>query len=122
MAKRRLSLIWGMGALALACGDPSGSDGSGAGTNATTAPPNDTGDDSPGTTAATSAATSECMTSGNDGTTTTGVDADTTPPADNTTEPPVYFDLGMIPDSPMFCTEGDGDVQFSYIWIFNSTQ
>ena len=65
------------------------------------------------------------MTGGQDGTTTTanpttGVDGDTAMPGE--TAPPVYFDLGIIPDSPEFCTEGDGEVQFSYIWIANSSQ
>jgi len=123
MTNRRWGLVGWMGALSLACGDPSGDDGSGAGSNATTmTPPASTGDE-PLTTGVTSAATSEGMTSSHDSAT-TGVDGNTTPPADDdgTTESPVYFDLGMIPDSPMFCTEGDGDVQYSYIWIANSTQ
>jgi hypothetical protein len=120
MANRRLALVWGMGALTFGCFDPpSGSDGSD--TNATTAPPGDTtADDPPPTTDPTSAGT-QGMTSSNDDGTTTGADDDP-PPADNTTEAPPLFDLGIIPDSPMFCTEGDGDVQFSYIWIANSTQ
>jgi hypothetical protein len=63
------------------------------------------------------------MTSGMDGTTgtTTGVDGTTTEPGSETS-PPVYFDLGIIPDSPMFCEMGTGDVEFSYIWIANSSQ
>ncbi|MCH9686658.1 MAG: hypothetical protein K0V04_34820, partial [Deltaproteobacteria bacterium] len=40
----------------------------------------------------------------------------------NPDPPPVGFDLGIIPDAPMFCTQGDGDVLFSYIWVANSSQ
>ena len=36
--------------------------------------------------------------------------------------PPVIFDLGGIPDAPMFCNAGKGEVEASYIWIANSTQ
>jgi hypothetical protein len=111
-----------MGALSVGCFSPgTGNDGSASETNATTTspPPSDSsGDESP----ATSAATSNGMTSGADGNT-TGTDPTTGGPADGSeTSPPVYFDLGIIPDSPMFCEKGTGDVQFSYIWVANSTQ
>lgn len=36
--------------------------------------------------------------------------------------PPANFDLGGIPDAPMFCNQGEGEVEASYIWIANSTQ
>jgi hypothetical protein len=80
--------------------------------------PDDTTGDPP---AMTGDNTTQAMTGGVDGSTTAAADS-TTAVADGDTMPPVYFDLGIIPDSPEFCTEGDGDVQFSYIWIANSTQ
>jgi hypothetical protein len=108
MANRRWTLVLGMGAFSFGCFDPDpGSDGSD--TNATTAP-----SDSSGAPATSSAG----MTTGAEGETSAG----STSGAEEGTSPPVYFDLGIIPDSPMFCTEGDGDVQFSYIWVANSTQ
>ena len=119
MANRRWALVLGVGALSLGgcSGPPEASDGSGSDSTATsTTPPASTGagDETP----VTGGATGQGPTSGLDGTSTAAEDA----AADNTTAPPVYFDLGIIPDSPEFCTEGDGDVQFSYIWIANSTQ
>jgi hypothetical protein len=106
-----------MGAFSFACFDPSGTDTSNGDTNPTSGPPGTTTDESA------TGATSQGMTGGVDGTT-TGTPASTGDegPADGGTSPPVYFDLGVIPDSPMFCEKGTGDVQFSYIWIANSTQ
>jgi hypothetical protein len=120
MTTRKLALIW-MSSLATACFDPApGTDGSADGSAGPTTgtPPADSSEGGP-----TSAAT-QGMTSANDGTTvdpTTG-DDDSPPADDNTTEAPPLFDLGIIPDSPMFCEMGTGDVEFSYIWVANSSQ
>jgi hypothetical protein len=111
MVQRKLALFC-MSTLAAACFDPDpGNDGGATSTapGTTDAPPGTTSGPSPG------------MTS--DGTTTaTPGDSTTTADPDDTGPPPVYFDLGGIPDSPMFCTEGKGEVQYSYIWVANSSQ
>ena len=117
MAPRKLALVW-MSSFAFACNDPgTGTEASGSATagSTTDTPPADS-------TGHTSSAT-QGMTGSQDGTSTgtSGVDG-TTVSVDGTTMPPIKLDLGGIPDSPEFCTEGDGDVQFSYIWIANSTQ
>jgi len=116
MAPRKLVLVW-MSSLATACFNPApGTDGSGTASAETTeSPPADTSGGEQ-----TGSATGQAMTSGNDGTT-TGGGPDTTPPG-NTTEMPPIFDLGTIPDSPMFCEKGTGDVEYSYIWVANSSQ
>jgi hypothetical protein len=109
-----------MSTLALACTDT----GTGNDDAATTAPA--TTDAPPATSTTegpeqTSGATSQGMTSGADGNS-SGVDPTTGAADGSETSPPVYFDLGIIPDSPMFCEKGTGDVEFSYIWIANSSQ
>jgi hypothetical protein len=112
------TLAWlATGALAVACGGNKGEgDGNGEGEGTITPDPTTT-DPTSGQPGATSASGSA------DGTTTnaTTVDSSGDGPAD-TGPPPVYFDLGGIPDSPEFCTKGDGEVELSYIWIANSTQ
>jgi len=118
MAPRKLALIW-MSSFAAACSDP-GTEGEGSGTGSagmtTTGPSVTTTDDGPGqTTAMTSQGSSGGISVGSSS---SGVADDTSSDG----MPPVYFDLGIIPDSPMFCTEGKGDVEFSYIWIANSSQ
>ncbi len=106
-----------MSAFALACTNSDSGDDGIASAGTTNTPPGSTTDD-PGTTGGTSQGTSQGMTS----------DGTTAGPADSTTAsvddgpPPVYFDLGIIPDSPMFCTQGDGEIEFSYIWVANSSQ
>ncbi|MCX4247722.1 Vgb family protein [Paraliomyxa miuraensis] len=115
MAPRHLALIT-LGTLLTACGDP--------------APPNSEGDGSgedttlPGTTTEPGPTTSTTNpgTSSNSGTTSTTEPDPTTGSDPDDTGPSVYFDLGVIPDSPMFCEEGTGEVEFSYIWVANSTQ
>jgi hypothetical protein len=119
MANRRWALVSWMGALSLACSAPGGDDSSAGdgNTNGTTeAPPGSTGPATSG-----NEGTGQVETGGTGGTSTPADTSGGEAPAD-TGPPPVYFDLGGIPDSPMFCTEGDGEVQFSYIWIANSTQ
>ncbi|MCA9707332.1 MAG: hypothetical protein KDK70_15875 [Myxococcales bacterium] len=103
--------------LMLACGQPPTSDGS-------------AGDDDGGPTTdptvgtnPTSGATSHHDGSGSGGGTTgtTG----TTSAADETNDdgpPPIKLDQNGIPDAPMFCMQGEGEVEFSYIWIANSSQ
>ncbi len=107
-----------MGALAVACGSDENDDGAGGdGTTSTPGTTNPT-TESP-TTAGSGTGNASVTTTANP--TTTSAD---TSGGDETADgpPPVYFDLGGIPDSPMFCTKGDGDVELSYIWIANSTQ
>jgi hypothetical protein len=117
MVPRKLSLVW-MSTLALACGNPAddGDDGASISPTTTDTPGPTTGDP------ATSGATSDGMTSAAEGSTSGTPTTADEGPADGGTAPPVYFDLGVIPDSPKFCTEGDGEVQFSYIWVANSSQ
>ncbi len=116
---RRFSLVW-MSTLAMACTPPGGGDDDGDGSNGEASSATTPGSSGP-------AATSNGTTNPQDGTGTGG----TTVPAtsDGTTNddedsgpPPVLFDNGGIPDAPMFCGEGDGEVEFSYIWVANSTQ
>jgi hypothetical protein len=117
MTPRKLALLW-MSSFATACFNPgTGGEGDGTGSaGTTTGGPSVTTDDGPGqTTAMTSQGSSGGTSVGP--ASSTGID-DTS--AD--TMPPVYFDLGIIPDSPMFCEQGTGDVEFSYIWIANSSQ
>jgi len=117
MASRKLALVWMSSLAATACFNPgSGNDGTSMGSGATTtttSPPADTSE---------GGQTTEATSRGTSGDGTTASPDGTTASPDGTTMPPIKLDLGMIPDSPMFCTEGDGDVQFSYIWIANSTQ
>jgi hypothetical protein len=113
MANRRWALVAWMGAFSFACFNPEANDTSDGDTNPTSSNPPGTTSDDPST----GSATGQGMTQGADGTTGTSASE-----GGNDTTPPVYFDLGIIPDSPMFCTEGDGEVQFSYIWVANSSQ
>jgi len=109
-----------VGTLAVGCGtaatnDDNGGD-DGAGVPTTTATPGDGSGDAgtPG---------------GEGGGTSAGTDTGTpTAPDDGEDDegeagdPPITFDLGIIPDAPMFCNQGDGEVEASYIWIANSSQ
>jgi hypothetical protein len=109
MAPRKLALVW-MSSIATACFNPgSGGESTAGSADSTTSPATTTHEDGPGQTSDGTAAG------------TTGAEG-TTAADEGGTMPPIYFDLGIIPDSPMFCTEGDGDVQFSYIWVANSSQ
>ncbi len=116
MNERRIALLW-MGALAMACGDPlpgaTGGDDAGNPTSDNPPDPSDT-NTPPATGGATG--TGSPASSGQ-------ADSDTGNPADaDSGPPPIDFDLGIIPDAPEFCTQGDGEVQYSYIWVANSSQ
>ncbi|MCX4247723.1 NHL repeat-containing protein [Paraliomyxa miuraensis] len=117
MSSGRWGLVCWMGALTLACGDPSPGDTAAEGSGGSTSDdPTTTSTTGPGTTTSNSDTSTPTSTSNS----TTGDPSTSSDPDD--TGPSVYFDLGVIPDSPMFCEEGTGDVEFSYIWIANSTQ
>ena len=121
MAPRHLASIT-LGTLLVACGDPSLPSDDGEGSGEDTLPGTTTSTTEPGTTTS----TTNPGTSSNSGTTSTSSTTDPDPTTgsdpDGDTGPSVYFDLGIIPDAPMFCDEGSGDVEFSYIWVSNSTQ
>lgn len=103
----------------------------------TDTPPPSTSDDGDGDAAnddANDVTTSVPPATGNVDSATSGQDSSgTPPPATSTTSgadddpdggdsPPIQLDLGGIPDAPMFCTKGGGDIEFSYIWVANSSQ
>ena len=118
MSNRRVVLVFWASALALGCGDSTGDDtGGGSGDGATTNPGTSaTTNDPPATGDGTSA------TGGGGSTGGMGTTGGTTGNADSESGAGIKLDLGGIPDSPNFCMEGDGDVEFSYIWVANSTQ
>jgi len=118
MADSRHALVW-LSVLALACGDAPGSaEGSAEG-----------GETAEGTTTTESATTGPVATtvipdgsgSGGDGPGTTGGGTDDGDDGDDG-PPPIKLDQGVIPDAPFFCTEGEGEVESSFIWVANSTQ
>ncbi|MCA9654405.1 MAG: hypothetical protein KC501_31090 [Myxococcales bacterium] len=114
----RIALVFWASALALGCGDSTGDDtGGGSGDGATANPAtSDTGSDPSATSNGTSAPGGGASSGGMDDTGgTTGNDGAETGAG-------IKLDLGGIPDSPNFCMEGDGEVEFSYIWVANSTQ
>jgi len=118
MANRRLALVW-MGALTVGCfnpavGDDSGGDGETTDTPepATTAP--NTTD--PATTAQPDGS------GGSDGPMATTANDTTDDGPNDDGPPPIKLDQGVIPDAPMFCNEGEGEVESSFIWVANSTQ
>ncbi|MEM9453374.1 MAG: hypothetical protein AAGF11_04295 [Myxococcota bacterium] len=120
MADRRLFILVGMGALTLACSDPpAGGDGGGdAGASTSVGTP----DPSVGPTSPTGAATTNLPggSGGSGGSTAAG--SSTAAADDETAGPPVTFDYGGIPDAPEYCQQGEGEIEFSYIWVANSTQ
>jgi len=107
-----------MGALALGCGTVGDGNTGNASGDGTTEDPPATTDDPPGTPPPGTTAPGGTGDSGDTaGDTTMGADDGQT-----SGPPPISLDLGIIPDSPMFCTAGEGEVEFSYIWVANSTQ
>jgi len=118
MHSRKLAWI-AAGALAVGCsGD--GTNGDGAATAGSTT------DDSVGSTGP--GATSKGMTSGPGGTGDSGPGgtsvntSGSSGAADSESGAGIKLDLGGIPDAPMFCMQGEGEVEESYIWIANSQQ
>jgi hypothetical protein len=111
MNKARIDTILWLSVMALGCGtggENSGDDGGSTAPDVTSA---DDGD-GPGATGGGPGVTAD-GTGANS--TTSGAHGDDGPP-------PIWFDLGTIPDAPMFCQQGEGEVEASYIWIANSTQ
>jgi len=111
-----------VGTLAMACGtttndDDGAGDGGGVATTSATATAGDgDGGNTPGGSGdGTSAGTPS------DDSDTAPTDADADADGDGG-PPPITFDLGIIPDAPMFCNQGEGEVEASYIWVANSSQ
>ncbi|MEX1367660.1 MAG: hypothetical protein AB1Z98_31310 [Nannocystaceae bacterium] len=119
MSYRRSALVWA-GVLAMSCGDSTGDEtGGGEGNGSSGAPATGTSDPDPSATSNGSATGSGGGSTSSPGTTAAdGTDTDTPDP----TGSGINLDLGGIPDAPNFCMEGNGEVEFSYIWVANSTQ
>lgn len=115
MASLRLPILFIASALAPACGDPKGTDGSGGGETGLSGPSSASGAEASGSTSGPGDAT------GASANPSTGGDADA-----GDDDPPIIFDVATIPDAPAGgpCGSegGGGDVELSYIWIANSQQ
>ena len=122
MRATRFSLAW-VGALVMACGTPGGGNDDGDGDGDATDTPNPTTATTSATTMGPVATSAPSGSGGSgDGPTATTTAADSSEDGPDDGPPPINLDQGVIPDAPMFCTEGEGDVEFSYIWVANSTQ